>query len=76
MAISDYLVSTVRRDRIEEILAYLEETNPQEHEVLMDALFSTAEYTGGDVARALTSSGYEANSQQVNNYRRKKGFTK
>lgn len=76
MAFSDNLVSTIRRDRIEEILEYLEDADKEEHDALVEALFATAEYSGGDVARALQAAGLEATSMQVNHYRRKMGFNK
>ena len=74
MALSDHLVSTVRRDRIEEILVQLQEEDPVEHGVLLDALEMSAEYSGGDIARALQAAGFNpVSSHQVNHYRRKKG---
>ena len=76
MAFSNHLVSTIRVDRIEEILTHLAETDPEEHDALVDALVSTAEYSGGDISRALTAAGLEATPMQVNHYRRKKGLNK
>lgn len=76
MAFSNHLVSTIRVDRIEEILTHLAETDPEERDALADALLSTAEYSGGDISRALTAAGLEATPMQVNHYRRKKGLNK
>lgn len=76
MAFSNHLVSTIRVDRIEEILTHLAETDSGECDALADALLSTAEYSGGDISRALTAAGLEATPMQVNHYRRKKGLNK
>lgn len=75
MSLSDHLVSTVRRDRIEEILDQLEEDDPAERDILAEALEMSAEYSGGDIARALQASGFNpVTANQVNHYRRKKGY--
>lgn len=75
MSLSDHLVSTIRRDRIEEILDQLEEDDPAERDILAEALEMTAEYSGGDITRALQAAGFNPiSSHQVNHYRRKKGY--
>lgn len=75
MSLSDHLKSTIRRDRVEEILDHLEQNDPKEYEVLVEALEMSAEYSGGDVARALQATGFDhINAQQINHYRRKKGY--
>ena len=77
MSISDHLVSTVRGDRIEEILDSLASTDPDEWAILKEALEQTAEYSGGDIARALQASGFQpVTANQVNHYRRKKGYNR
>ena len=75
MSLSDHLVSTIRRDRIEEILDQLKEDDPAERDILAEALEMSAEYSGGDIARALQASGFDpVTANQVNHYRRKKGY--